>query len=559
MRPADQADVWWRNATVYCLDVETFQDSNGDGIGDFRGLTSRIDHLARLGVTCLWLMPFYPSPNRDDGYDVADYYSVDPRLGTLGDFVEMMRTARHHGIRVIADLVVNHTSDQHPWFQESRSSRDNPKRDWYVWRDSPPEGAPQAVIFPDEEDSLWRHDEATDQYYLHHFYRHQPDLNISNPDVRDEIARVMGFWMELGLSGFRVDAVPYLLTTSHVQGADVETDPHSYMRALSSFMTRRSGDAIMLGEVNVPYEELMRFFGDGGDELDLSFDFPGMQVMFLALARQDARPMREAMASRPLAPRDTRWATFVRNHDELTLDQLTPEQRDEVFAAFGPEPDMQVFGRGLRRRLPSMVEGDQERMRMVYSLLFSLPGTPVLFYGEEIGMVENLDVPGRSSVRTPMQWEPGPTGGFTTAGVEQMRRPMPARPFGPDHISVEAQRGDPDSLLTYMSRLAGHRREMPHFGWGDIEWLESDAPSVLAHRAELDGESVIAVHHLGEAPVEVTLTTGLPRGTMVRDQLATGAGVAEPLEVSAAGTLTLTLGRYAACWLRQLTSPTPAG
>ncbi|MDN4480651.1 alpha-amylase family protein [Demequina sp. EGI L300058] len=552
MRPANQADVWWRNATVYCLDVETFQDSNGDGIGDFRGLTSRIDHLARLGVTCLWLMPFYPSPNRDDGYDVADYYSVDPRLGTLGDFVEMMRTARHHGIRVIADLVVNHTSDQHPWFQESRSSLDNPKRDWYVWRDEPPEGAPQAVIFPDEEDSLWRRDEATGQYYLHHFYRHQPDLNISNPDVRDEIARVMGFWMELGLSGFRVDAVPYLLTTGHTQGADVETDPHSYMRALSSFMTRRSGDAIMLGEVNVPYDELMRFFGDGGDELDLSFDFPGMQAMYLALARRDAGPLRDAMVSRPLAPRDTRWATFVRNHDELTLDQLSPEQRDEVFAAFGPEPDMQVFGRGLRRRLPSMFGGDQDRIRMVYSLLFSLPGTPVLFYGEEIGMVENLDVPGRSSVRTPMQWEPGPTGGFTTADVDQMRRPMPARPFGPDHISVEAQRGDPDSLLTAMSRLADLRREMPHFGWGDVEWLESDAPSVLAHRAELDGESVIAVHHLGEAPLEVTLTTGLEPGTRVRDQLASGAGVAEPVEVAADGTLTLTLGRYAARWLRQV-------
>ncbi|MFW7414821.1 alpha-amylase family protein [Demequina sp. SO4-18] len=550
MRPADVADMWWRNATVYCLDVETYQDSNGDGIGDFRGLTSRIEHLASLGVTCLWLMPFYASPNRDDGYDVEDYYSVDPRLGTLGDFVEMMRTARHHGIRVIADLVVNHTSDQHAWFQESRSSLTNPKRDWYVWRESPPEDAPQAVIFPDQEDSLWRQDEATGQYYLHHFYRHQPDLNISNPEVRDEIARVMGFWMELGLSGFRVDAVPYLLTTADTLAAERETDPHSYMRALRSFMARRAGDAIMLGEVNVPYSDLMRFFGDGGDELDLSFDFPGMQAMYLALARQDAGPMREALGSRPLPPRDTRWATFVRNHDELTLDQLSDEQRDEVFAAFGPEPEMQVFGRGLRRRLPGMFDGDQDRIRMVYSLLFSLPGTPVLFYGEEIGMGENLDVPGRSSVRTPMQWEPGAGGGFTTASPDKLRRQMPAHPYSPDEISVADQRGDPESLLTHMTMLISKRRDNPHFGFGDVEWLDSAEPSVLAHKAVLDGSSVIAVHHLGEAPLEVTLTPGLEPGTQLRDELTSGAGMAEPVEVAEDGTLTVSLGRYGACWLR---------
>ncbi|GIG55028.1 alpha-amylase family protein [Demequina activiva] len=551
MRPADQADVWWRNAIVYSLDVETFQDSNGDGIGDFRGLTSRIDHLARLGVTCLWLMPFYPTPNRDDGYDIADYYAVDPRLGTLGDFVEMMRTARSRGIRVIADLVVNHTSDQHPWFLESASSRDNPKRDWYVWRDEPPQDGPQGVIFPDQEDSLWRHDERTGAHYLHRFYRHQPDLNITNPEVRDEIARVMGFWMELGLSGFRVDAVPYLIETAGTHDGHLVEDPHAYLRALSSFMTRRKGDAIMLGEVNLPYEGLMPFFGDGGDELDLSFDFPGMQAMYLSLARQDAGPMRQALSARPSPPRDTRWATFVRNHDELTLDQLTASQRDEVFAAFGPEPEHQIFDRGLRRRLPSMLGGDQDRIRMVYSLLFSLPGTPVLYYGEEIGMVENLEVPGRWSVRTPMQWEPGAGGGFTTADQDGAERAMPARPYGPDHISVADQREDPQSLMTYIARLAALRRETPHFGWGSIEWLACDEPSVLAHHAVVDGDSVVAVHHLGDAPVEVTLpVAGLEPGTLLRDLLAEGPGMPEPVEVAHDRTITLTLGRYGACWLR---------
>lgn len=551
MRPSDAADVWWRNATVYCLDVETFQDSNGDGIGDFRGLTSRIDYLASLGVTCLWLMPFYPSPDRDDGYDIVDYYGVDPRLGTLGDFVETMRTARDRGIRVIADLVVNHTSDQHPWFQESRRSKRNPKRDWYVWRDEPPEGGPQGIVFPDQEDSLWERDGRTRQYYLHRFYAHQPDLNIANPEVRDEIARVMGFWMTLGLSGFRVDAVPFLLETDGARDESGLSDPHDYLRSLASFMTRRSGEAIMLGEVNLPYRDLMPYFGDDGDELQLCFDFPGMQALYLALARRDATPLRRVLTARPTPPRDGRWATFVRNHDELTLDKLSDAEREEVFSAFGPEPGMRLFDRGLRRRLPSMLGGDQDRIRMVYSLLFSLPGTPVLFYGEEIGMVENLDVPGRAAVRTPMQWEPGAGGGFTTAPPEDMPAPMPQRPFGADHLNVADQRDDPDSLLTYISRLASRRRDLPHFGWGDVTWLECEEPSILAHIAVLDGESVVVVHHLSDTPIEVRIRVpSLEPGTRLRDALATGPGVPEPVEVAADGSIAVTLGRFGSVWLR---------
>jgi len=314
VRASRAADLWWRVASIYCVDVEKYADSTGDGIGDFRGLTERIEHLDRLGVTCIWLMPFFPTANRDDGYDVTDYYAVDPRLGTLGDFVEFMRTARHHGMRVLADLVVNHTSDQHPWFQASASSPDHPMRDWYVWRDEPPEGGPHGVVFPGEQHGVWTRHEETDQYYLHRFYRHQPDLNVTNPEVRDEIARIMGFWMELGLSGFRVDAVPFLLETDGTLDPTSLADPHDFLRDLRAFMHRRNGQSILLGEVNLPYRQLVTYFGDEADELTMCFDFVGMQAMYLSLARRDASALAHALRDRPDAPQEEgQWANFVRN------------------------------------------------------------------------------------------------------------------------------------------------------------------------------------------------------------------------------------------------------
>ncbi|MBW3558058.1 MAG: alpha-amylase family protein, partial [Actinobacteria bacterium] len=389
MTTARTSDLWWKNAVVYCLDVETFLDWDGDGIGDLRGLTERVDYLAGMGVSCLWLMPFYPSPNRDDGYDIVDFYGVDPKLGTLGDFVVLVRSAKDRGMRVIVDLVVNHTSDRHPWFRSARSSRTSPFRDFYVWADEPPPNPTAGVVFPDAEDSIWSWDEKAGQWYLHHFYSHQPDLNIANPAVRDEIARITGFWLELGVDGFRIDAVPYLIETGGIEGA-AELDPHALVKHLRSFISRRRGDAVLLGEVNLEPEPLRAFFGDAhGDELHMLFNFPVMQAMYLALARRDARPLAKALRQLPEIPEACQWATFVRNHDELTLDQLSENERAEVFAAFGPDEGMQLFGRGLRRRLPPMLDGDQRRVRLVYSLLFSLPGTPVLFYGEEIGMGEN--------------------------------------------------------------------------------------------------------------------------------------------------------------------------
>ncbi|GGS47164.1 alpha-amylase family protein [Actinokineospora fastidiosa] len=515
MRLTDTADLWWKNAVIYCLDVETFQDGNGDGCGDFVGLTQRIDYFARLGVTCLWLMPFLPTPDRDDGYDITDFYSVDPRLGTLGEFAEFVRTARDRGLRVIADLVVNHTSAEHPWFRSARSSRESPYRDWYVWRDEPPRDGPKGVVFPDKEDSLWEYDENTDQYYLHRFYKHQPDLNVANPAVRDEMARVMGFWLQLGLSGFRVDAVPFFLETAGNADAHQLPDPHDYLVDLRAFLARRQGEAVLLGEVNLPYKDTMAFYGDPegvGDELTMCFDFVGMQRMYLALARGSSAPLAEALRERPEPPRDAQWATFVRNHDELTLDKLTDDEREEVFAAFGPSEDMQLYGRGLRRRLPPMLGGDMRRVKMVYSLLFSLPGTPVLFYGEEIGMGENLAVEGRAAVRTPMQWEPGPGAGFSTADPERFPAPVTTGEFGPDEVNVRAQRRDPDSLLSWIKRLVEGYRECPELAWGEFEIIDAGDDALFVHRCATPDRAAVIVHNFSDRPLEAELE--LPDGTL---------------------------------------------
>jgi len=525
MRLTQTSDLWWKTAVIYCLDVETFADGDGDGRGDFRGLIQRIDHLHRLGVTCLWLMPFFPTPDRDDGYDITDFYTVDPRLGTLGEVVELVRTARDRGMRVIADLVVNHTSAEHPWFLDARSSPDSRYRDWYVWRDEKPADGDEGVVFPDQETSLWQYDRKAKQYYLHKFYKHQPDLNVANPAVRDEIARIMGFWTELGLSGFRVDAVPFLLETSGAEQAVDLPEPHDYLADLAAFLRRRCGDAVLLGEVNLPYPDLMPFFGarDGGgatDELTMCFDFIGMQQMYLALARGDAEPLAQALRQRPVPSDDGHWATFVRNHDELTLDKLTDAQRHEVFDAFGPDEDMQLYGRGLRRRLPSMLGGDVARIRMVYSLLFSLPGTPVLFYGEEIGMVEDLSLPGRFAVRSDMDW-----------------------------AAAGEQRADPDSLLAWMRRLVECYRDTPELAWGSCTVLDPgpDARAVLAHRCDAEGATVLALHNFGaEKTTAAPLLTGLA-DVALRDVLDPAA---PRVRADGDGRIEVPLDGYGCRWLR---------
>lgn len=540
------SDVWWKNAIFYCLDVETFQDSNGDGIGDFAGLEHRIDYLAGLGVTCIWLMPFYPTPNRDDGYDISDYYSVDPRLGSLGDLVEFVRTARDRGIRVIADLVVNHTSNQHPWFQSARADRNSRYRDWYVWRDEVPEHGSDGIVFPNKEDSNWEWDEQAGQYFLHRFYAQQPDLNIGNPEVRDEILRIVGFWLELGLSGFRVDAVPFLLETSPSSGA-ADFAPHDWLRDLRSFMMRRRGDAILLGEVNLAYQDVYRFFGgESGDELNMCLDFNMNQALALALVREDASAIVHSLRAMPTPPADDAWAQFARNHDEWSLDKLTEAERQEVFAAFGPKEDMQLFGRGLRRRIPTMLKGDSARIRMLYSLVFALPGAPVLFYGEEIGMAENLDIPGRMSVRAPMQWSADANGGFSTASPDKLRRPVvPGPKYGYRGVNVARQERDPGSMLSWSQNLIRLRRQTPEIGFGDWSFVPLPEAEIIGLRYDWGGRTVLLFHNLGADPCKTSCRIeGAGQWKGLTDALGEGAFSLR------ADKLTVDMPPYGHLWLR---------
>jgi maltose alpha-D-glucosyltransferase / alpha-amylase len=511
-------DLWWKNAVVYCVDVELYADSDGDGVGDFPGLTGKVDYLAGLGVTCIWLMPFYPTPNKDNGYDISDFYGVDPRLGSLGDLVEFLRAARERGIRVIADLVVNHTSDEHPWFQSARADERSPYRDFYVWADERPEGPP-GVVFPDAEDSNWDYDEVAGKWFLHRFYSHMPDLNVANPRVRDEISKVVGYWLELGLSGFRVDAAPFVIELAGAEPEAGGEDPHGYLRDLRAFTNRRRGDAILLAEANLPPAEQRRFFGDeGGDEMHLLFNFILNQHVFLALVRQDPAPIVAALRELPGVPVANQWANFIKNHDELTLDKLTDDEREEVFAALAPDPDMRSFGRGIRRRVPPMLEGDRARIELVYSLLFTLPGTPVLLYGEEIGLGDDQRVEGRGAVRVAMQWTDGPNAGFTTGDPAVPL--VTDGPFGPGKVNVTDQHRDPGSLLNWMERAIRTRKELPELGWGSWRLLDTDQPSVLAHRCDWQDQGVLVLHNLGAEAVQVTVDLDLEAGTPVAEVLA---------------------------------------
>jgi maltose alpha-D-glucosyltransferase / alpha-amylase len=495
------SDLWWKDGVIYCADVATWMDSDGDGAGDLAGLTRRLDYLSGLGITSLWLMPFYPSPLGDDGYDITDYYAVDPRLGTLGDFVEMIRTAGNLGIRVLVDLVLNHTSSQHPWFQQARRDRNSRYRRYYRWSDNK-QSEPSQVAFPGEQKSTWTYDDVAGQWYMHRYFDFMPELNITEPAVRDEMNKVLGFWLELGISGFRVDSLQFMIETV---GTASTAKPVSFLRSLVEFVERRRGDAILLGEANVSAAEQQQYFElDGGDGVQMLFDFRTCAAQWLAHARGSAEPLAAALNDRPDIPEQAQFANFCRHHDELNIGMLSDSERDEVFAAFAPEERHRVYGRGIRRRLAPMLGNDMRRIRLALALTLALPGTPVLMYGDEIGMGENLSLPGRIAVRGPMQWSSRPAGGFSTAAT--LYRPAcPDGPYGYREVNVLDQRHDPDSLHSWVAHAIRVRRECPELGWGRWRTLDVGDPRVLAIENTWRDGLLVTLHNLSGESAAIRL------------------------------------------------------
>jgi maltose alpha-D-glucosyltransferase / alpha-amylase len=517
------ADQWFRNAVIYSVNVETFMDGDGDGCGDFEGLSRRLDYLESLGVDALWLAPFQPTPGRDDGYDIRDYYGVDPRFGSPGDFVEFMHEAEGRGIRVIIDLVVNHTSDRHPWFNAAREGRDARYHDWYVWAAKRPPDWQSGMVFPGVQRTTWTFERRVREYYFHRFYDFEPDLNMANPRVREEVRRIMGYWLQLGIAGFRVDAVPFVIETPSADGSTTGLD-FGWLREMREFLQWRVGNAILLGEANVPPRESGSYFA-GGEGLHMMFNFWVNQHLFSALASGDARPLARALEqTRPASP-DMHWANFLRNHDELDIGHLADDAKRQVFEAFGPKPSMQLYGRGIRRRLAPML-GDRRMIELAKSLLLSLPGTPVLRYGDEIGMGENLRLKERMAIRTPMQWTDERHAGFT-ASERPVVPPVNRGLYAYETVNVENQRRDRDSLLRWMIRMIRLRKECPEIGWGAWKIVRTNRPEVLAVLYEWRNTSLLCMHNLGPAPCEVRLKLDVERAHLLANLIDQDEAVAD--------------------------------
>jgi maltose alpha-D-glucosyltransferase / alpha-amylase len=533
-------DLWYKNAVIYSLDLDTFMDANGDGVGDFDGLIRRLDYLDALGVDVLWLAPFQPSPKKDNGYDVSDFYGVDPAYGSSGDFVEFVNHANKRGMRVILDLVVNHTSDEHPWFKSARARPDSPYRDWYVWSKTRPRDWNKGMVFPGVQKATWTRDPKAGLYYQHRFFRFQPDLNIDNPEVRAEIRRIMGYWLQLGASGFRVDAVPFIIESG--RAGEKRTQRFEYIAEMRQFVQWRAGDAALLGEANVLPRENRKYFGDGRDGLHMMFNFYANQHLFHSLAVEDAKSISHALEATRELPQTTQWGAFLRNHDELDIERLPEPKRRRVFERFGPEPRMQIYHRGIRRRLASML-GDRAHIELAYSLLFALPGAPVLRYGDEIGMGEDLTLRERDAVRTPMQWANEPNGGFSTA-KRTVHPVIASGPYGYPTVNVESQRRDPDSLLNWMVQMIRLRKECPEIGWGRWKTLAVGPPAVLALMYEQQGRRVVVLHNFSREPQSVKVRIG-GEGREVLANL-----IDEDESRSDAGVHRITLEAYGYRWYR---------
>jgi len=501
---APQDSLWYKDAIIYQLHVRAFQDGNGDGVGDFQGLMQKLDYLQQLRVNTLWLLPFFPSPLRDDGYDISDYTSVHPSYGSLDDFRAFLAAAHERGIRVVIELVLNHTSDQHPWFQEARNP-ESPRRDWYVWSDSDERYKGVRIIFLDTEKSNWAWDPASKSYYWHRFFSHQPDLNYDNPAVREAMWNVMKFWLEIGVDGFRLDAVPYLVER---EGTSCENLPetHGVLRDLRKRLDEEFPGRMLLAEANQWPSDVCQYFGDG-DEFHMAFHFPLMPRMFMAVKLEDRKPIIEILQQTPEIPAASQWCIFLRNHDELTLEMVTGLEREYMYDEYARDKSMRL-NLGIRRRLAPLMEGDRRRIELLNGLLMSLPGTPVIYYGDEIGMGENLYLGDRNGVRTPMQWDGRWNAGFSTADPERLYSPLISNPlYGYQSVNVESQKRSEYSLLSWMTKLIETRRASQIFSRGSIEFLHPANHRVLAYLRELGGEQVLVVNNLSRTaqPVELDL------------------------------------------------------
>jgi maltose alpha-D-glucosyltransferase/alpha-amylase len=537
------ATEWFKDAVFYQLHVKSFVDSDADGFGDFRGLTSRLDHLEQLGVDCLWLQPIYPSPFRDDGYDIADYCAIHPSYGTLDDFRAFLDEAHRRRLRVITELVLNHTSDQHPWFQQARSAPDNPYRDWYVWSDTDDRYRDVRVLFCDTERSNWTWDPVAKAYYWHRFFSHQPDLNYDNPAVRDEMWRVMQFWVDLGVDGFRVDAVPYLVER---EGTTCENLPetHDVIRELRRRLDAHAPGRLLLAEANMRPEDVRPYFGDG-DEFHMAFHFPVMPRMFLAVRLEDRKPLVDILDRTPPIPDTCQWGVFLRNHDELTLEMVTDVERDFMYSEYAADPQARI-NVGIRRRLAPLLDGDRRRIELMTTLLMSLPGSPFVYYGDEIGMGDNIHLGDRHSVRTPMQWDGGTNAGFSRASPERLWLPLVTSPvYGYQAVNVERQRHDGSSLLYWMQRLIRVRKTSRVFGRGDMVVLHPANHRVLAFSRTLGSETVLVVLNLSSTAQCAELDLGAHDGAIPVEMF--GGSIFPRVQATP---YVLSLGPYGTFWFR---------
>ena len=498
---------WYKTAVIYELHVKAFQDATGDGIGDFNGLISRLDHLVELGIDCVWLLPFYPSPGRDDGYDIMDYYDINPDYGTLEDFRRFLAEAHARGIRVTTDLVLNHTSDRHPWFLASLQGPSSPYYDYYVWSDNPDRYGDAPVIFSDSESSNWTYSPQTGTYYWHRFYHHQPDLNYDNPLVREEMKKVIRFWLDMGLDGFRVDAVPYLFER---EGTACENLPetHGNIREIRSLIDAQYPGRILLAEANQWPEDLVDYFGDG-DEFHMAFNFPLMPRLFMALKQEHHGPIVDIMKRLPPIPASCQWAMFLRNHDEMTLEMVTDEERDYMFNAYAEDPQMRL-NKGIRRRLAPLLDNDRRKIELLYAILLTLPGTPVIYYGDEIGMGDNIYLGDRNGVRTPMHWNDGKNAGFSSTKPSRLYAPAITDPvYNYQSVNVDEDRNNPSSLYNWLRNFIALRRAHPVFGNGTLEFIYPENKRVLVFITAADETEMLCVFNLSASaqPVELDLAS----------------------------------------------------